>query len=404
VSHVPASADGPLKIGYMWTGRMPSKETHSQQVVSTIDALAQGGADVELVLPGRWSALFRGGAKKMEQAIRDFYDVHAPFRVKPLYLVPPSKIEVERPFHGVFATLFKTRRYDVVHTRSRATMALGAAMGRPIVLETYRRLGEDAPKFARTLAWASHKRGFLGVICHSQQSADSLIGAGVREDRVRVLHNGWDPRKLEPRMSKTEAREALGLPLDKQIVVYTGNVQRSKGLDTVLDMAERTPTIDYIIVGGDAGHLKALQANIAARGLTNVKTPGWFPAAQLPAWMYASDVLIIPPTAGALNSGRTVLPMKVFAYVAAGRPILAADLPDVGEVLTDGVNARLVPPDDTDAAVEALEGLLASKELAEALSAGALSSASGLSWPERGRKLLAQYRAWIAANAAERGE
>ena len=341
-------SERPLRIGYFWTSGMPRQETDTQQVANTIDALGLAGAEVDLVLPGRWRSLFSGGAEAMRQAIAAFYGVTGAFRVRPFWGVPASRLEVERPVHGLLQTALWSKRYDVVHTRSRATLWTAARLGRPVVFETYRRLATSAPRFARVLAAASHRPGFLGVVTHSQESADSLASAGVRADRIRVLHNGWDPRSMEPRLDKAAARAQLGLDPARPLVVYTGNVQRNKGLDSVLAMAERTPDVGYVIVGGQPAHLEELRAEIARRGLANVETPGWFPAPELPPFMFAADVLIIPPTAGPLEQhGRTVLPMKVFSYLAAGRPVLAPDLPDNREVLTDGENARLVPADDT---------------------------------------------------------
>lgn len=387
-----------LRVGYIWTcGTIPSKETDSQQVVSTVDALAGEGLAVDLVLPGRYRTLFSGRSKRIEAEIRAFYDVHRPFNVRALYTVWPTKpIEIERPVHAVVASVLRAAHYDVVHTRSRATVLTCAAIGQPVVFETYRLLGRDRPHFTRMLARAARRPAFLGVICHSQQCADNLAASGLPREKLAVVHNGYDPRKLEPRLTRAEARAKLGLALDRPVVAYTGNVQRQKGLDSVLAMAERTPEVTYLLVGGQDGHLAELREEIARRGLENVQTPGWFPAAELPTFMYAADALIIPPTAGPLQEhGRTVLPMKVFTYLAAGRPILAPALPDLAEVLDDGDNAALVAPDDTDAAVAALRRILGDPGYAERIAAGALASSQGLSWDARARRVAGLYREWL---------
>jgi glycosyltransferase involved in cell wall biosynthesis len=98
---------------------------------------------------------------------------------------------------------------------------------------------------------------------------------------------------------------------------------------------------------------------------------------------------LIPPTSAPLQRfRRTVLPMKVFMYLAAGRPILAPRLPDVEEVLTDGQTARLVVPDDPAEAANALTHLLADRALQDRLSRNALALAAQYTWTARARRIM----------------
>ena len=393
------NAHDPLKLGYIYTRPVPSRETDTQQVLSTVDALGGAGVDVELVLPGSYRRLLTSRAA-YDAEVRAFYDLHRPFRLVPLWTFEPGPVQLERPAHALAAALGRGRRYDLVHTRSRATVPLCVALRIPVVFETYRRLGHDAPHIARLLAHLAKSPYFLGVITHSQQSSDSLASAGVPAHKLRVLHNGHDPRKLEPRQTRAEARAALGLPPDAKIALYTGNVQAQKGLDTVLDMAAATPEVTYLVVGGKDKDLLALGEVITRRGLTNIQCPGWRPAAALAPYFYAADVLLIPPTARPLvEHGRTVLPMKVFGYLAAGRPILGPDLPDLGEVLTHDANACLVRPDDTAAAVAGLRRVFDDPAFAARIAAGALAASADLTWDARATRLVAQYRSWLEAVA-----
>jgi glycosyltransferase involved in cell wall biosynthesis len=80
--------------------------------------------------------------------------------------------------------------------------------------------------------------------------------------------------------------------------------------------------------------------------------------------------------------------MKLFQYLAAGRPILAPETPDLVELLRDGENARLVPPGDVPAAVAALRGLLTNPTLSSHLSEGARATSADLTWDARARKIL----------------
>jgi glycosyltransferase involved in cell wall biosynthesis len=79
--------------------------------------------------------------------------------------------------------------------------------------------------------------------------------------------------------------------------------------------------------------------------------------------------------------------MKVFEYLAAGRPILSSDLPVLREVLTES-NAVLLPPEDVEAWDRALQALVADSSRRAALGAQARRDAERFTTLERARKAL----------------
>jgi glycosyltransferase involved in cell wall biosynthesis len=87
--------------------------------------------------------------------------------------------------------------------------------------------------------------------------------------------------------------------------------------------------------------------------------------------------------------------LKLFEYMAAGRAIVASDLPAIREVLTDGVNGLLVAPGDADALAAAIRRLAADAPLRLRLGAAAGKDASSYTWgrrAERLEELFAQVR------------
>lgn len=404
-----------MRIAYVFARPLPSRDTDTQQAAKTIDALARAGADVDLIAP---PAERGGDAATLEREMRAFYGVDGPFRVRVLPGVPAGdlalagplrawlarvapgtrlpQLELARPVHGVAASVVaKQAGYDVVYTRSRAAVMTCIALAQPVVFESYRRLGHEAPAFVRALGAAARSGRLLGVITHSNAARDSFIEASFPADRVRAIVNGYDPEDWHERPSKLEARARLGFAADRRVVVYTGHVGPRKGMPMLLEAVARVPELDFVVVGGNPEELDAFQRDIRARGLGNVRCFGFRPARELPVFLLAADVLFIPPSSAPLvQHGRTVLPMKVFSYLAAGRPILAGRLPDVAEVLVDGENARLVTPDTPDETAAALRALVADPELCERLSAGALRTAAELTWEQRGRRVLSQIELW----------
>ena len=80
--------------------------------------------------------------------------------------------------------------------------------------------------------------------------------------------------------------------------------------------------------------------------------------------------------------------MKVFLYMAAGRPILGPQIPDIAEVLRDGHNALLVRPDDYSAATQGLRRLLGDDALQRALAENALIESRSHSWARRAQRII----------------
>ena len=85
--------------------------------------------------------------------------------------------------------------------------------------------------------------------------------------------------------------------------------------------------------------------------------------------------------------GSTVLPLKLFLYMAAGRPIIAGDTPDVREVLTHGANAFLCRPDCLESLVAGVRTLLGNEELAAELARAALAGSRAFTWEKRAQAI-----------------
>jgi glycosyltransferase involved in cell wall biosynthesis len=160
-------------------------------------------------------------------------------------------------------------------------------------------------------------------------------------------------------------------------------------MGSLLDLAEDHPDALMLLVGGDREDVRRLRAQIDARGLENVRLEGRVSIAEVARYLSLADVLLLPPTAGPLMShGNTVLPMKTFTYLAAGRPVLAPDLLDTEGILVHERNCLRVEPDDRLAASEALGRLLRDDRLRRELGENARQDALQYTWGERAKRLI----------------
>ena len=180
-------------------------------------------------------------------------------------------------------------------------------------------------------------------------------------------------------------------PASRQ-VVYAGQLYRWKGIDTLLEAFARLPGANLTIVGGrgDAGDpdLAACRERVAELGIAErVDLAGYVPHASVRARIAEAAVAVVPLPDN-LMARYFTSPLKVFDYMAAGVPIVASDLPSIREVLTDGDNALLVPPDDPDALASAIRRLLVNPGLADRLRRTAFERVAGYTWDARAARII----------------
>jgi glycosyltransferase involved in cell wall biosynthesis len=136
-------------------------------------------------------------------------------------------------------------------------------------------------------------------------------------------------------------RRELNLTAER-LIVYTGNFDRRQGVEVLVDamplVLARFPDSMLLIVGGEPHQIEVLRKRAADNGAGGaVRLAGKRPLDQMPEFMAMAAVLVSP------RLEPYVTPLKIYAYMASGRPIVATDLPTHTEVL-DLNSAILVPP------------------------------------------------------------
>ncbi|MEO7192830.1 MAG: glycosyltransferase family 4 protein [Vicinamibacterales bacterium] len=173
------------------------------------------------------------------------------------------------------------------------------------------------------------------------------------------------------------------------IVGYAGHLYPWKGVDVLLRAVASTPTLRALIVGGHPAEPDALRVRQLAGALgvqDRVEFTGQVPSGEVMAQLLRASVLVLPNTASAVSE-RYTSPLKLFEYLAAGRPIVASDFPAIREVLTADISALLVPAGDATALAEALMRITSDPALARRLACASRALAPEYTWAARARRL-----------------
>ncbi|MBA3651223.1 MAG: glycosyltransferase [Chthoniobacterales bacterium] len=369
---------------------IPSHHTNTQQLVWTASELARLGHEVVVICRRSEDegAEWRGRIASYYglDALPDSIDFVPVGSANGGVLLP----EVSADIRNVIAA--RGMDPDFVHTRDPVALTLALAAGLSCVFETYRVDLNESPLFAPWRALNYRRKNLLGIVTHSELCRQSFISARVSQERVQTNYNGYSPAQFTPPLTMEAARTQLGLAPTDRLVAYTGHVELTKGIDFVVRLAQELAEVTFLLVGGADGSEKERSAQrlIARAGVSNIRLVPRVAPKDVPAWLFASDCLLIPPTAAPLQRhGRTVLPMKTFSYLAAGRPIVAPELPDLREVLRHGENALLVPPDNVGAAAAAIRSVVDRGPLASQLGQTARRDAAKYTWGARAERFAA---------------
>ncbi len=368
-----------MKILYVFDTFLPGTGADTEQVVNTVAALSRQGTIIDLLIPGRITG------PGDSAALRQYYQVSGRFNLYHLKARYHGLRGFEKWSHALRAARDPAAEAaDLIYTRNLPVAWSFLRNGKRVVYEHFRPWGDQHPPLQPVLRYILRHPNLVGAVFHSHHALQSYLRLGVPQSRLLVAHNGWDPARMEPRLTRLEARTQLGLEPDRFTVVYSGRMNARKGLEIILESARRAPEIAFVLVGSEGEGAVEKEA----RQFPNVRVVPWQRFSDLAPWLYAADVLVIPPSLAPLERhGNTVLPIKVFLYLAAGRVLLAPVAPDTAELLTDGDNAVLVPPGDVDATVSRLRALAADPDAAGRLGQAALKTAESLTWDARAKRI-----------------
>lgn len=167
------------------------------------------------------------------------------------------------------------------------------------------------------------------IITVSRKNEECIRSLGVTKP-VHVIPNGFRSDLFYPR-DQAECRRALGLPLDRKILLAVGNLVEVKGhrylVEAMAEVVEERQDVLCVIVG--SGPLKGrLEGQVRALGLGEyVRLVGGRPHEEIPIWMNACDVFVLP----SLNEGN---PTVMFECLGCGRPFVGSDVGGVREIIS----------------------------------------------------------------------
>ena len=340
---------------YLGRSRLHRNRANLIQTLHTVAALTDIGVKTRLYLPP-WHSPVSPRKRLLEMGIESHADIRA------------SQLLHRRWPASAFARFHRRmlRRAEAVYVRS-PELSLGlASQGIPHHFEVHT-LQPLIQKGQLKQLIEHHRKGVIGqLIPISQSAASALIEAGADEQRIHVSPSGVELNAFE------------GLPeldperLSHPRIVYLGRISRDRGLDILTHLA--ASSLGEVVLVGDCDDPVPDQPGLSRRGAV--------PHREV-AQLYAESELVALPYQADLSHADGISPMKLFEAMAAGRPIIASDIPPLREILQPGRNALLADPKDPVSWERAVRELSHNPDLAMRLADQARQDASAYGWPKR---------------------
>ena len=380
-----------MNILYLSDIRFPLERANGIQTMETCYALSERGHNVQLIvrpdtsLPARDPFEFYGLTPNSRLTFEYVPVMGPPIARRAVYLA------------HVIERFLDFRQWSMIFTRDLGVAAMAlklpSRLRAPVVYESH----GYAPVFAETLpelvtgkesGSARKLRRADGYVATTHVLVDELTRRFGPRERLVTLGNA---ARIE-----SDPRVGSGTPSGPPIAVYAGHFYRWKGVDVFLEALAQVPDLRGLLVGGypgdpDEARLRALARQLGIGG--RVTFTGLVPRAEVCRLVRSATVCVVPTVD--TPSARYTSPLKLFEYMACGRPVIISDLPPIREVVEDEQTALLVPPGDAGKLADALRRVLADEVLTVQMTRRASEIVSKYSWVQRAESLDDLFQAVV---------
>ncbi|MBI1934274.1 glycosyltransferase, partial [Candidatus Peregrinibacteria bacterium] len=340
-----------MRITYVTHTRFPTEKAHGFQVASVCQALARLGHTVTLLTPTVGNVIHEDPLAYYGMKSSVFSIVRLPnFNALRSRWVPGKLafLVTMRSFRRTLSAFIPSNHADLFYARSPQVLPPLLRAGIPVILELH-----TLPRMARRMFLARCRRCAV-VICLTQTMRDVLLSWGLDAEHVLVRGDAVDLMRFTNIPQREKAKARWLLPYDRPIIGYVGSLVTGdaleKGVREFIDalalLREQRRAIFGWIVGGPNTWRERYIQEVRERGLTenDVRLEGIIPFSAVPGALCSCDVLVYPaPASRHPYFLRDTSPLKLFEYMAAGRPIVCADLPPLRDSVDESIVRFCIP-------------------------------------------------------------
>lgn len=366
---------------------MPTEKVHGLQIMKMCESFAVTDINVELVVPNRSNKRFN------EINPYEYYTVKQNFIIKkiksldPVFLIRLKngfyiKIQALFFYFSLFFHLFFKRNSKdyILYCRDSYLLPLLLFFSKKVIWECH-----DLPNNKKYYVkyWKKCHR----IITITNGLKKALINLDIDNGKILTSPDAVELERFSNiKESKEEIRKKLNFPLDKNIIIYSGHLYKWKGTQVLADASRFLTNKELIVfVGGMEEDI--INFKKANKQYNNILIVGHEPYDKIPLYLKSADLLILPNSAESDISRLYTSPLKLFEYMASGRPIISSNLPSLREILNEN-NAILVKPDSSEDLANGINRALKNRDFSDKISSQAYQDVQKYTWQKRANNIL----------------
>jgi len=354
------------------------------------------GVDVHILTSAySWSDTSWFRKEERKEGIHFYYISVKPWDKLPLFGFLVSKI-----FFLFQAFQLKGKKFDIVHIYSSAPFLfrLSGIYRKILRAKVIHTLSTYNTSFLGSFRWAGGGEAIEQVICVTQHMKKEIAKRKGFADKLIYLPFGFDRSRLTPRSIPAHLKKRLNISEEKKIVLFLGPLEKRKGAFTLARAAplviKRYPDTIFLFASyGKEGldrhhqrHREELLKIVKEQRESLRILEGMQDVSSL---LEISNIFVLPQDS---PHGVIGYPLTLLEAMAAGKAIVASDTWGVNELIRDGENGLLFPPNNSQDLSSSLERLLKEETLREKLGEKAKEEAGRYYLESTAQNLVRIYR------------
>jgi len=203
------------------------------------------------------------------------------------------------------------------------------------------------------------------VIVVSEETSKILVKTGISKKKICIVPDGVDHRMFNPEVDGRIIRKRYNIE-DNPVLIFHGDIKPPDGIDVLIgafkNVVREKPEVKLFIIGGGGDYYNKIVKGVKGDDVLekNIIFTGWIPHKEVPKYIAASDVGMMPLRA-TLNHN-CYLSFKLFEYWGVGKPVIISRLKALSRIVKDRDNGLIVEPENEKELADAIISILENKE------------------------------------------